>query len=56
MAELLEERANDEDYLDLEDFPVPDPELTDENPAQLYDSARQYLDQLLAYKQHRGLA
>lgn len=55
MAEMLDDRSNDEDYLDLEDHPVPEAELGKENAAQLFDSARQYLDQLIAYKRHRGL-
>ncbi|GIK42376.1 MAG: hypothetical protein BroJett011_62090 [Chloroflexota bacterium] len=39
--------------LDLdEDFPLPEPELPDE-PETLYDSSRDYLTQLLAYKAQR---
>lgn len=56
MAEMLEDRSSDEDYLDLEDFPIPEAKLNEENEAQLFDSEREYLDQLLSYKQHRGLA
>lgn len=55
-ADMLQEYGDDPSRLDMGDYDLPDPELKTENPAQLFDSARQYLDQLLAYKQHRGLA
>lgn len=55
-AGMIQEYGDDPERLDMDAFKLPEPELTPENPAQLYSSEREYLDQLLAYKQHRGLA
>lgn len=56
--ELYSQLASDlketvESWIDLDDFPLPDPELPEEDDDLLYDSRRDYMEQLDAYKSYR---
>lgn len=53
-AEMFDEMLDASREVDLDDFSLPEPELPDEPDSLLYDSSRDYMEQLDAYKAQRS--